>query len=236
MKKMKKKLLKLGIVTICILAIGTANAQQKTGNVGKQTNTVLGATSGSVKLIDNKGTIKYLQSKNGLTTFTDTAPDGGVITTWQLGGILTDATNIETGANEFKITLDAGGTFVLDGTIQETGTSADAGTIGTSGWTFLTRDEATGQVKKLLASDLVSGIRVEHTQPTNASADVAITVNGLPLLTASTTFGKLFVYRNGAKLRTVTDYVATLNTVTINYSPTDLPMYAGDIIEIQFIK
>ena len=44
---------------------------------------------GHIRVIDNKGTIKYLTSyKMGLTQVTDSAPDGGIITTWQLGGQL----------------------------------------------------------------------------------------------------------------------------------------------------
>jgi len=58
----------------------------------------------------------------------------------------------------------------------------------------------------------------------------------LPVLTAGTTLAKLYVYRNGAKLRSGTDFTATDDTVTITYSATDLPMYAGDVIEIQYIK
>ena len=83
---------------------------------------------------------------------------------------------------------------------------------------------------------MVSGIRIVHTQGADASADVAITVTGLPVLAAGTTFAKLFVYRNGAKLRAGVDFVATANTVTITYSASDLPMYTGDVVEIQYIK
>lgn len=49
------------------------------------------------------------------------------------------------------------------------------------------------------------------------------------------THAKLFVYRNGVKLRSGTDFVATADTVTITQS-VDIPMYTGDIIEIQYIK
>lgn len=219
-----------------MLSIIMVNAQETATDITKKAAVTLGGTDGSVRVIDNKGTIKYLQTANGLTTFTDTAPDGGIVTTWQLGGTLISDTNITTGANEFKITLDSGDEFLVDGLVQETGIASDGTTIGTSGWTLLVRDEATGQIRKLLASDLVSGIRVVHTQSGNASADVAIAVSGLPVLTAGTTEAKLFVYRNGAKLRSGVDFVATADTVTITYSATDLPMYDGDIVEIQYIK
>ncbi|MBB3123326.1 hypothetical protein FHS04_000823 [Mesoflavibacter sabulilitoris] len=232
---MKTRILKFGMALTFILSNCMLHAQETTTDIGKKSAVTLGGTNGSVKVIDNKGTIKYLQTANGLTTFTDTAPDGGIITTWQLGGTLNSNTNIETGDNEFKLTLDSGDEFVLDGVIQETGVSADGTTIGTSGWTLLVRDEATGEVRKLLAEDIVSGIRVEYTQGTNASADVDITVTGLPTLTSGTT-AKLFVYRNGAKLRFGTDFSVTADTVTITYSATDLPMYSGDVIKIQYIK
>jgi predicted secreted protein len=236
---MKNKFLKLGMVATFVLSASALSAQQVTTSVGKQAQALPGSTTGYVKVIDNKGSIKYLQSKNGITQFTDNTPDGGLVTTWQLGGVLSDDVNITTGTQEFKLTLNDGtnqGTFVLDGVVQEAGIAADGTTVGTSGWTLLSRDEATGEVKKLLASDLVSGIRVDYPQPTNASADVPITVTGLPVLAAGTTAAKLFVYRNGAKLRSGTDFVATADTVTITYSATDMPMYAGDIVEIQYIK
>ena len=235
---MKINYIKLGIMALMIMAGTAIQAQQTSGSVGKQAAATLGSSTGYVKVIDNKGTIKYLQSKNGITQFTDTAADGGVVTTWQLGGTLTEAVNITTGAQEFKLTLHDGtnqGTFVLDGVVQESG--AAAGTItATTGWTLLTRDQATGQVKKLLVTDLVSGIYKTHTQSANAAANVAITVTGLPVLTAATTNAKLFVYRNGAKLRSGTDFVAIADTVTITYSATDLPMYKDDVVEIQYIK
>jgi hypothetical protein len=223
---------KIALVAVGLLTIGTVSAQRTTGaDFTKQANTVLGAANGSVKVVDNKGTIKYLQSSNGVTMFTDTAPDGGVVTTWQLGGTLTDNTYIDASGAEFGITgisaIDAGANPVTD----IAATAYDA-----TGFTLMVRDEATGEIKKMLATDLVSGIRTEYTQVANAAADVAITVTGLPVLTAGTTFAKLFVYRNGVKLRSATDFVATADTVTITYDAADLPMYAGDVIEIQYIK
>ncbi len=231
--------LKIALAAICMLSIGIISAQTTPGSdtsIGKGSAAALDGSGGHVKVVDNKGTIKYLQSNNGITTFTDDAPDGGVVTTWQLGGALTTDTNITTGDNEFKITLDSGDEFVLNGLIKETGTASDGTTIGSSGWTLLVRDEANGQVKKMLATDIVSGIRVEHTQSANASADVDITVTGLPSLTTATTMAKLFVYRNGAKLRSGTDFTAAEDKVTITYDAADLPMYKDDVVEIQYIK
>ena len=225
---------KVALVAVGLLTIGTVSAQRTTGaDFTKQANTVLGAANGSVKVVDNKGTIKYLQSSNGVTMFTDTAPDGGVVTTWQLGGTLTDNTYIDASGAEFGIT---GISLIDPSTGNPEDTAAAAGDVDTQGFTLMVRDEATGEIKKLLATDLVSGIRTEYIQVGNAAADVAITVTGLPVLTAGTTFAKLFVYRNGVKLRSATDFVATADTVTITYDAADLPMYAGDVIEIQYIK
>ena len=231
---MKNNYLKGGLFALMMIA-GIAMQAQTTATTDAGLSN--GAGDGvSVKLIDNKGTIKYLQTNNGITSITSTNSGSATTTTWQLGGTLNSDTNITTGDNEFKITLDSGDEFVLDGVVQETGSASTATTIATSGWTILVRDETTGEVRKLLASDLVSGIRMEHVQVLDASANVAITVLGLPVLTAGTTLAKLYVYRNGAKLRSGTDFTATADTVTITYSATDLPMYAGDVIEIQYIK
>lgn len=223
--------LKLSLAIVFIMSISLVSAQRTSGNFTKEANTVLGATGGSVKVIDNKGTIKYLQANNGVTVFTDTAPDGGVITTWQLGGTLTDDTYIDASGAVFGIT----GISEIDATANPVSDIA-AAAYGAPGFTLMVRDETTGEIKKLLASDIVSGIRVEYTQIADAAGDVPITVTGLPVLGLGTTDAKLFVYRNGVKLRTTTDFVAIADLVTISYNATDLPMYAGDIIEIQYIK
>lgn len=107
MNKTLQNTLKVGAIIALMLSAGAVSAQTTTGNITKAANATLGSTGGAVRVIDNKGTIKYLQALNGLTTFTNTLPDGGVTTTWQLGGLLTEATNITTGGKEFKITLDS---------------------------------------------------------------------------------------------------------------------------------
>lgn len=240
---------KIALVAVGLLTIGSMSAQTASGADNVAQADKAGA---SIKLIDNKGTIKYLQSNNGITTITSTEASNKTTTTWQLGGSLVDNTYIDA---EGKI-------FSLDGLKLESGAAAAAATTqsghvaGTTttlstdtGWTLVVRDEATGELKKLLASDLVSGIRTEYTQGTSsvvsptvndangdATNNVTITVTGLPALTAGTTIAKLFVYRNGAKLRSGVDFAATADTVTIQYDATEMPMYAGDIIEIQYIK
>ena len=228
---MKNKFLKGGLLVLTMIA-GTALQAQTTS--ATDASLVKDAGDGvSVKLIDNKGTIKYLQTNNGITSITSTTAGSATTTTWQLGGTLTDDTYIDVNAN----------VFALDGLQLETRSAAtsapdgsDAATSTDTGWALIVRDEDTGELKKLLATDLISGIYKAYPQVADAVADVAITVTGLPVLTATTTLAKLFVYRNGAKLRSGTDFVATADTVTITYSAADLPMYAGDVVEIQYIK
>lgn len=238
-----KNMLFKGLFALLLLAGTTALAQTTNGG----DNVAQGDAAGvSVKLIDNKGTIKYLQSNNGITTITSTEADNKTTTTWQLGGTLVDNTYIESTGKAFSLDglkLVDGTTTAAAGTATDQSIGSNATTIkgsGTAasetGWTLLIRDESTGEIKKMLATDLVSGIRVEHTQSADASADVDITVTGLPALTTGTTIAKLFVYRNGAKLRTGTDFVAAADKVTITYNATNLPMYKDDVVEIQYIK
>ena len=229
---MKNNYVKKSIFTLMMVA-GLATQAQTTSTT--DAGLVKDAGDGvSVKLIDNKGTIKYLQTNNGITSITSTTAGSATTTTWQLGGALSDDTYIDVDGNAFA--LD-GIELVDTASLAPSANATDQSDHGTgSGWTLLVRDELTGAIKKLQASDLVSGIRIVHTQGADASADVAITVTGLPVLAAGTTFAKLFVYRNGAKLRSVVDFVATANTVTINYSASDLPMYSGDVVEVQYIK
>ena len=91
-----KNRLKLGIFALSLLSYGLASAQQTTGDVTQEANIIPGTTTtgGSIRVIDNKGTIKYLQLKNGLTMLTNTTADI-TTTTWQLGGTLTDDTFID---------------------------------------------------------------------------------------------------------------------------------------------
>jgi len=212
-------------MAIFMLSVSVLSAQTTDSDL-------VGAANGDVvKVVDNKGTIKYLQTNNGITTITSTNAGNKTTTTWQLGGTLTEDTYIDATGAIFAITGIAG----IDPTDPGVENAAATAFNGT-GFSLLVRDEVTGETKKLLVDDLLSGIRVEYPQVADAAADVAITVLGLPLLTVGTTDAKLFVYRNGVKLRNVADFAVTAGTVTINYDATDLPMYTGDIVEIQYIK
>ena len=224
-----QKLVKSGIFTLTILAFGVANAQQTSGDVTKEGDIVPGTTTtgGAVRVIDNKGTIRYLQSKNGITMLSNTTDDV-TTTTWQLGGTLTDDTFIDVDGNVFG----------LNGIELETGaastdatTESDAGT-GT-GYTILVRDEATGATKKLLATNLLQSGQESFT----AAADqVAYPLTGSPVLP---TFSQVWVYRNGAKLIANVDYTIAGSTVTLVPNavvPNDWAVYANDMIEVQYVK
>lgn len=232
--KMKYRLLKQGLLALAVAVGSTAMAQSTDATLATLAKD--GGVGESIKVIDNKGTVKYLQTNNGITSITSTAPGSATTTTWQLGGALTDATYIDVDGKVFA--LD--GIALVDGTSESASTDAttesDHGT-GT-GYTFLVRDEATGATKKLLATDLVTGIhQIEDPQATDASANVAITVTGIPAITYGDPAAfKINVYRNGARLLLDTDYLVTDDTVTIQYDATNLPIYAGDVFEIQYIK
>ena len=233
---MKINYLKLAILSLILTFGFSVNAQNSDPSTGVGQEDSAGP---SIKLIDNKGTIKYMQSNNGITTVTSSADGNKTTTTWQLGGTLIDATTITTTADTGTFTID-GEEFSLENiattTAAKAATTSAVSSGSSSGYTILVRNEATGNIEKLLATNLISGIRVEMTQVINAIANVPITVEGLPTLNTGSAIAKLFVFRNGIKLRSATDFVATAGIVTITYDAADLPMYADDIIEIQYIK
>jgi hypothetical protein len=219
-----KNTLKLGMTAIFIMALGTANAQTTTGD------------GASVRVIDNKGTIKYLQTNNGITSITSTDLGNKTTTTWQLGGTLASNTDIDL----------AGNTFSLDRVIAIDGSSSAAENIAATstslladgsktGYTIIVRDEATGALKKMLASDLITGGQVLF--PIVADTDVVVTAAGLA---DGTDIYKISVYRNGNKLRGGTDYTLTAaNTITLapnSVPPNDWSTFAGDVIEVQWVN
>ncbi|WKX75059.1 hypothetical protein [Zobellia laminariae] len=218
---------------LLMLTGAAVSAQQTTGDVVKQTDVNPGTTTtaGAVRVIDNKGTIKYLQSQNGITMLSNTTADV-TTTTWQLGGTLTDDTFIDVDGNIFGlngialISSETASTDATDG--------SDAGT-GT-GYTFLVRDEATGDTKKLLASDIdiiTSGQESFTANATDNGATLTTyALTGSPVLPA---FSQVWVYRNGAKLIANVDYTVSASTVTLDIT-NDYVVYAGDTIEVQYIK
>ncbi len=243
---------KIALVAVGLLAIGTANAQ----TTDPSDNVAQSDSEGpSIRLIDNKGTIKYLQSNNGITTITSTEAGNRTTTTWQLGGTLTSNTYI-TASGTAEFALD--GLELLDGTATASTNAVDresaegGGATGT-GFTILLRDEATGAIKKISASDLleVQSSRHEFTGiETGVPGATEIIIATAKDLTGSPTgllAKNVSVYRNGAKLLAGTDYTladnggGTLTQLTLvdqsgATSPADWTLYAGDIIEVHWVK
>jgi len=238
-----KNTLKLGMTAIFIMALGTTNAQTDPDatDADSETGTASptlkkGAGDGtSVRVIDNKGTIKYLQTNNGITSITSTAPNNTTTTTWQLGGTLASNTDIDLAGNTFSLdqVIEIDGSSSADENIAATTTALVAGT--TTGYTIIVRDEATGALKKMLASDLITGGQVLF--PITADDDVAVTATGLA---AGTAIFKVSVYRNGNKLRGGTDYgVTDVDEITLSpnaVAPNDWSTLAGDVIEVQWLN
>ena len=222
---MKNKII---LITICLI-VGNSAFSQITNTSVKDTEINYSSTtavpSGSIKLIDNQGTIKYLQVKNGITSLTNASASAGneTVTTLSLGGVLSTDTFID---------ASGGVVFGLKGSDQETGNAATSSTLNTSGYTLAVFDEATGEIKKLL----VSALDVVGASDTFVVAATPLTTYTVAVTGLSLTAGKTFVFRNGVKLTasgTTPDYTTSGSTVTID---TSIPLFSGDIIEVQYIN
>lgn len=237
----KKQALKIVAIALVALAFSfQTKAQNKTtaiANLGVIKNADLTSprADSTVKLVDNKGTIKYLQVKNGLTAITNKATDGtGVTTTWQLGGTLTDDTFIDVN----------GKAFVLDGIKLVTTDSASTNAVTASshgtgtGWTVLVRDEATGETKKIKAGDLLQVQAGQHVFPLTLTEVTAVKYEYTIGANVPNDITKISVYRNGAKLVAGTDYTYASAKVTVAPNDTygEWALYVGDVIEIQWVK
>ena len=226
---------KIALVAVGLLTIGSMSAQTTTQDDTKLVKKTDAAGDAVVRVIDNKGTIKYLQSSNGITTITSTTSGSATTTTWQLGGTLTDSTYIDVSDKIFA--LD--GIALINPTTESA--STDATTLSShgtgTGYTLLVRDEATGATKKLLMSDLVKG-------GNNNQAAVIATDATYTDATVPNDITKIWVYRNGAKLLAGVDYTISglvgAVTVTIKNAngsaPEDYAFNTGDRIEVQWIK
>ena len=193
--------------------------------------------NGTIRLVDNRGTIKYLQAKNGLTAITNKASDGtGVTTTWQLGGQLTDSTFIDVngkalGFDKIKLVLATDLASTNATTLSAHGTGI--------GWTVLLRDEATGETKKMKASDLLQVQAGNDNRVVNAAFVTTPTYTIAASIPDSVS--KIFINRNGAKLVAGTDYTYVPATGVVTLVPTsttfgEWALFIGDIIEIQWFK
>ncbi|WP_289660849.1 hypothetical protein [Flavobacterium panacagri] len=233
----KKTSLKAIFALSLALAGFNAQAQDQSNAIKKQDPTTMGQigngtadSQGSVRVIDNKGTIKYLQVKNGITQITNNTADRGIVTTWQLGGTLTDDTYID--AKGAKFALD-GITLVTNETASTDATTQSAHGTGT-GLTLLVRNEATGETMKMKFADLVNG--GQTVLPATEGANITFNDDTLPVDNVQ----KVWVYRNGAKLVAGQDYTLAGTTVTVKYQNTTVPddyaFITNDKIEIQWVK
>lgn len=240
---MKKSIFKVAFLGLALFLGGSAYAQQITGDVGKTEDLSKSSVlNGTVRVIDNKGTKKFLQVKNGLTLLTDTTPSGGIVSTWQLGGTLSDNTYIDATGRTFSLDgmklIPGTAAAATTATTETVGTNATAlGSTGAAstdtGWTVLVRDEATGEVSKILASDLVKVGHLEVAATTDSTAPT------LADASIPADYMKVSVYRNGAKLRANVDYTVAAGAITLDTSaaaPNDWDIYAGDIFEVHWIN
>ena len=211
MKTMKQNyfLKAAGVVAVLVLMSNQATAQKSAGDFAK--------IATAVKVVDNKGTIKYLQTGNGISQITNTTNDV-TTTTWQLGGTLTDDTFIDA----------TGKAFGLKGLVlNTTGSASVDGTA--AGYTLLVSD-VSGKVERILASSLIQSGSIDDELTATKTAIYTIAgTSGLP-----TVADRISVFRNGIKLRK-TDWALTSGTVTITPT-TDLPLYQGDLINVQWVK
>ena len=240
---------KIALVAVGLLTIGSMSAQTTDAtstNVIKDTP----ADGTVVRVIDNKGTIKYLQTNNGITTITSTTTGSATTTTWQLGGTLTDSTYIDVSDKIFALdgiklitpSNAVGDEATLASTDAVTLSDGKAGeTAGGTGWAVLIRDEATGETQKILASDL---IEAGYTELTSIDLETAATTafTGLTGLPSNHPIAKVSLYRNGVKLRANVDYTITtageINIITVagDSGLNDFNLYSTDILEVQWIR
>ena len=234
-RKMKNNYLKLVMMVAVMLSASIGFAQTTDA-----TDTGLnkdGGVGASVRVIDNKGTIKYLQTNNGITSITSTNPGNTTTTTWQLGGTLVDATTITTSAT---------GTFTIDGeefnlANTEVNTSVAAAAYGATGYTILVREEGTGRIKKMLATDLITSAYNETT--VDAAFITTPTITFATIVALPTELEKISVFRNGTKLRSGKDYTIATNVITLvpgntglQAAPNDWALNVDDIIEVYVLK
>lgn len=228
------KNLKLILIALVFLVGNlTLNAQTTTGEIPDQPI--------QVRVVDNKGTIKYLQVRNGLTMMTNTTGNINT-TTWQLGGTLEDNTTINLNGKYFQLEnmlMNTNANATSNGAVTTMATSASG-----PGLTFVMRDQTTGALVTMLSSDpnfsLITAGQAEFEVGVAPSIAVTVptTIPGLPA-----DYQKVSVYRNGSKLRANIDYTISLNSlVLVNRSAAPVPvnqrwsLFSGDIIEVHWVK
>jgi hypothetical protein len=229
----KTAIIKISFAFVFLMFTTIKMSAQSTADVAKAAT--------AVRLIDNKGTIKYLQSNNGITQIVNTTADK-TTTTWQLGGELTDNTYIDVkgkvfGLDGIALVPDSEAASTNATSLSVNGPAGSPTTVTATGWTLLVRDEATGAIKKLMASSLLESgeTKVPAVAADETANSLAITATGVSLVNTS----RVWVTRNGARLYSTTDYVVSGDTVTITPTGSGTEAWAiltGDVFLVQWLK
>lgn len=227
-----------------VFGLGTLHGQTSSAvNKQPEVSYISGATqtTGSIRLIDNLGTVKYLQTSNGITTITNNTGAVLTTTTLQLGGELTDNTYINVAGNVFAID----GIEITTASASRNAVSLDVAKSGTiaTGYTLLVRNESTGAIEKLLLSalDIVAGKQIfDNSIPTTPA--VSNTTSDYPISGSGTLeIEKTFVYRNGIKLLAGTHYDVKAPSSGTDYvveikNPILGLLSTTDVLEVHFTK
>jgi len=165
-------------------------------------------TSDSVMVVNpTTGQLKYISASSLFNALTF---DNGLTKTGnlvELGGTLTKATTIVTDAtNNLKITGLQSGALATDSLVVS---SSD------------------GTLKRVTAESLLQSGNQFFT---STGGQTLYSVSNMPV-----TASKVWVYRNGAKLIPVTDYITAAGQVNLTASIGSL-VVAGDYIEVQWVK
>lgn len=221
---------------LLVMGVVTVKAQITTGEIPDQPT--------QVRLVDNKGTIKYLQVRNGITMLTNTSGNINT-TTWQLGGTLENNTTISLNGKFFQIgdmLMRTNANATANGPVNTLTNSSDV----TTGLTFVMRDQVTGALVTMMASDPMFGggfiqagqAEFEVGTAANITVGTPAAVVGMPA-----EYSKVSIYRNGTKLRANVDYTIAAGLVTlVNRSTIPTPvnqrwsLFAGDILEVHWVK
>lgn len=231
MNKRRLNLVKIATLSIAIGLSMSAKAQHAAGDIAKQTPVAYGSTTtGSVKVVDSKGTIKYLQVQNGITMVTNTdATKGLTTTTWQLGGTLTDDTYIDASGAKFsldglQLVSDLAANPASTNAVDKSAHNGTGATAPGTGWTVLIRDEASGALKKIQLGDLLnvlSGhkvITVGTGNPIVAGSGAQSVDVGFSSVTSKLNVQQVSVYRNGIKLVGAADKTVTAIAANVDYA------------------
>jgi hypothetical protein len=165
-------------------------------------------TTDSVMVVDpTTGQVKFISASAlfNALTFSNGLTKTGNLV--ELGGALTKPTTI---------TTDVTNTLKVEG--------LQSGSLATDSLVVVATD---GTLKKVNAESLLQSGDQNYTA-TAAQATYAVT--NMPA-----TASKVWVYRNGAKLLSTTDYTTAAGTVTLT-GPMAALVEAGDVIEVQWVK